>query len=110
MELMMDDVENDIGTALMRLRSAFAKHGIPCPDVLEYSDAAKAYEALPPLRAALGPAFWVMDARAKPYGEASIAGFTMRFEARAIERPGSGSELDDGVSGRVFWDGPHDPR
>lgn len=100
----MDDTINDIGTALMRLRAAFAKHNIPCPDVLEYSDQDKAYKAVSMLRRAVGPAQWVMCEDAKPYGEACLAGFTLRMEARTIERPGSGQELDDGLSGRVFRD------
>jgi hypothetical protein len=33
-----------------------------------------------------------------------LAGFTMRMEARKIERPGTGVELDDGISGRMFRD------
>lgn len=104
----MDDVLNDIGTALMRLRAAFAKHNIPCPDVLEYSDTDKAYPAFQALRrstAAHDPN-WVMDQTAKPYAESSLVGFTLRFEARSIERPGTGVELDDGVTARVFMDRP----
>lgn len=100
----MTDLENDIGTALMRLRTAFAKHGVPCPDVLEYSDQRKAYEAMVPLRHGLGPTNWVMDGDANPFGEAMLAGFKLRMEARKIERPGTGAELDDGVSGRIFRD------
>lgn len=98
----MNDVENDIGTALLRLRQAFAKHNIPCPDVLEYSDSAKAYKAMVPLRHGLGPAAWGMTSSASPIGEASLAGFTLRFEVRKVEYPGTGQELDDGVSGRIF--------
>ena len=100
----MTEAENDIGTALMRLRQAFARHGIPCPDVLEYSDQEKAYRAMAPLRHALGPHVWAMDASARSYGEAMLAGFTLRMEARKIERPGTGVDLDDGMSGRVFRD------
>ena len=100
----MTDVENDIGTALMRLRQAFAKHDIPCPDVLEYSDGAKAYKAMIPLRHSIGPAHWGMTNKANPVGEVSLAGFSLRFEPRKIEYPGTGEELDDGVSGRVFRD------
>jgi hypothetical protein len=100
----MDDIENDIGTALMRLRQAFGKHGIPCPDVLEYSDGAKAYKAMAPLRHALGPANWGMTSASNPVGEVSLAGFSLRFEPRKIEYPGTGQQLDDGVSGRIFKD------
>lgn len=102
----MSDAANDIATALMRLRQAFARHNIPCPDVLEWSDAGKAYKAIPALRHAVSQATWTMDTASRPYGEMSLAGFTVRFEARKIERPGTGEELDDGISGRVFWDGP----
>lgn len=100
----MTEIENDIGTALMKLRNAFAKHSIPCPDVLEYSDQGKAYRAIPELRHALSHHVWVMGKDAKPYGEASLAGFTLRMEAREVERPGTGVELDDGISGRIFQD------
>jgi hypothetical protein len=102
----MTETINEIAQALYRLRVAFAKHGIPCPDVLEYSDTKKAYEAMAVLRreASYQSAQWAMDASAKPYAEMSIHGFTLRFEARQIERPGSGVELDDGVSGRIFLD------
>lgn len=99
----MDDIENDIGTALMRLRQAFARHRIPCPDVLEYSDGSKAYKAMIPLRHALGPANWGMMQSSGTVGEASLAGFSLRFEPRKIEYPGTGEQLDDGVSGRVFY-------
>ena len=98
----MADLENDIGTALMRLRTAFAKHDVPCPDVLEYSDYRKGYDAMVKLRHGLGPMDWVMDGDANPFGEAMLAGFKLRTEARKIERPGTGEELDDGVSGRIY--------
>jgi hypothetical protein len=98
------DLENDIGTALTRLRYAFAKHGVPCPDVLEYSDCRKGYDAMVRLRHGLGPVNWVMDGDANPFGEAILVGFKLRTEARKIERPGTGEELDDGISGRVFRD------
>lgn len=100
----MNEIENDIGTALMRLRQVFARHHIPCPDVLGYSENEKAYDALIPLRHAIGPTFWAMDMEALPLGEVSMAGFTLRFNAKKIERPGTGEELDDGVSGRIFRD------
>jgi len=98
----MDDIENDIGTALIRLRQAFAKHKIPCPDILEYSDGAKAYKAIIPLRHGLGPANWGMMSSAAPVGEASLAGFTLRFEPKKVEYPRTGVELDNGISGRIF--------
>lgn len=103
---MSDEATNDICTALMRLRQAFAMHNIPCPDVLEWSDAEKAYKAIPALRHAVSHATWAMGQTGSPYGEMSLAGFTVRFEARKIERPGTGTELDDCISGRIFWDGP----
>lgn len=103
---MADNVMEDIAAALYGLRRAFASHGIPCPDVMEYSDAKKAYEAMPALRHAAShlSTQWVMEPNAKPWAEMSLHGFTLRFEARKIERPGTGAELDDGVSGRVFRD------
>lgn len=100
----MQEVENDIGTALMRLRQAFARHNIPCPDVLEYSNQEKAYAALAPLRHAIGPANWGMTPAANTLGEVSLAGFSLRFEPKSIEWPGTGEQLDDGVSGRVYKD------
>lgn len=100
----MDEIENDIGTALMRLRAVFAKHKIPAPDVLEYSNQKAAYAAIPPLRHAIGPTCWAMACDATPLGEVSLAGFTLRFQARQIERPGTGAELDDGITGRAFWE------
>lgn len=82
------------------------------PDVLEYSQVSQAYDAMRKLRHCIGPAHWVMEQSAKSYGEVSIAGFTLRFEARKIERPGTGTELDDGITGRIFeenlWKGPRD--
>lgn len=103
----MSDVISDIGEALYRLRHAFMKHNIPVPDVLEYSDTGKAYDAMLPLRhaASHNATQWVMDYQAKPYAEMCLHGFTLRFEARKIERPGTGNELDNGVAGRVFRDG-----
>ncbi len=100
------DVIDDIGRALMGVRRAFTKHNLPCPDVLEYSDPKRAYEAMPALRhsASYHATQWAMDQAAKPWVEMSLYGFTLRFEARQIERPGTGAELDDGVSGRVFRD------
>lgn len=100
----MGDIENDIGTALMKLRFAFRKHDIPAPDVLEYTNQKAAYDAISRLRRALGPTSWAMTSDAQPYGEACVAGFTLRFEARLVERPGTGTELDDGISGRVWRD------
>lgn len=102
---MSNEAANDICTALMRLRQAFAMHNIPCPDVLEWSDAAKAYDAIPRLRSAMSQVTWAMDSKASSYGEMSLAGFTVRFEARRIEHPGTGDQLDDGISNRVFGDG-----
>jgi len=101
----MKDMENKIGTALMRLRAAFAKYGVPCPDFLVYDDTAKAYRAMQMLRHGLGPAAWGMRSDASPVGECVIGSFTIRFEPQTIERPGTGAELDDGVSRRVFFDG-----
>lgn len=103
---MSDDPISDIAEALYRLRRAFARHGIACPDVLEYSDPERACEAMPALRHAASnyTTTWAMDPAAKPWAEISLHGFTLRFEARKIERPGTGTELDDGVSGRVFRD------
>lgn len=42
---MHDDAINDIGSALMQLRSAFKKHQIPVPDQLSYSSPVEAREA-----------------------------------------------------------------
>ncbi len=101
----MTDMENEIGTALVRLRQVFAKHNLPCPDVLEYSDTTKAYQSLQALRHQTGPMAWGMRSDASPVGELCLAGITLRFDPKYIERPGTGPELDDGVSGRVFPDG-----
>lgn len=104
---MKDEALQDIAEALYGLRRAFAKHGISCPDVLEYSDPSKAYEAVPWLRHALShnATTWVMEPRANPWAEMCLHGFTLRFEARKIERPGTGVELDNGIDGRIFDDG-----
>ena len=101
----MSDAMKDIEAALFDLRQAFAKHKIPLPDVLEYSDSRKGYDASMRLRlASKQNANWVMDQSAKPYAEMSLAGYTVRFEARKVERPGTGAELDDGESGYIFRD------
>jgi len=88
-------------------RLAFAKHNIPAPDVLEYSDPAKIKKAMPALRnaASHNEMQWVMNAKAVPGAEMSIHGFALRFEARKLERPETGAELDGGVAGRDFYDG-----
>ena len=96
----MTDLENDIGTALMDLRAAFAWHGVPCPDVLEYLDQAKGYEAAKTLRKSLGPTLWAIGPDAKPWAEVSFAGFTIGFEAKFIERRGSGANLYDPIPKR----------
>lgn len=106
----MTDLENDIGTAFMRLRAAFAKHNVPCPDFLHYEDTEKAYQALQALRRGLGPVSWAMRPDGSPLGEVQIAGFTLQFAARSVERPGTGEELDDGISGRVFFEDRHNGR
>jgi len=102
----MSDAPNpidDISIALFELRRAFAKHNIPAPDAIEYMQISKGYDAVMRLRlAASQSANWAMDATAKPWCEMSIAGFTIRFEARQIERPGTGLNLDDGESGYIF--------
>lgn len=100
----MPHAAEDICTALIRVRAAFAKHNIPCPDILSYESQRKAYEGMRAVRMAIGPTIWAMDQDAKPYGECALAGFTIRFEAQMIERPGTGAELDDGLSGRIFMD------
>lgn len=101
----MSEAMDDIQQALFRLRQAFAKHDIPLPDVLEYTDSRRGYEASMRLRlAASQNANWVMDQSAKPHVEMSLAGYTVRFEARHIERPGTGAQLDDGETGYTFWE------
>ena len=40
-----NDAMNDIGTALMRLRTAFQKHNIPEPNILRWDDPQDAGEA-----------------------------------------------------------------
>jgi hypothetical protein len=103
---MTDKLTQDVARALYGLRTAFAKHNIPCPDVLEYSDPQKAYQAIAPLRVSLSynATQWVMTPDAKPWAEMSLEGFTVRFEPRKIERPGTGGELDNGIDGRIFYD------
>lgn len=101
----MNDMENDIGTAIMRLRAAFARHRVPAPDFLEYEDAEKAEQARQMLRHALGPTHWTMNQQASPFGEICFSGMTLRFEPKIMDR-GNGPELDDGIEGRVFYDGP----
>lgn len=93
----------DIEMALFRLRQAFARHKIPLPDVLEYTDSRRGYEASMSLRlAARQHTNFAMDSSARPFIELSLAGFTVRFEARKIEHPGTGVELDDGETRHVF--------
>lgn len=101
----MTDFENDIGTALMRLRAAFAKHDVPCPDLLQYSDPEKALEAIRHARHMLGPNNWAMTKTGAAMGEYLIAGFSLLYKPQLIERPGTGMELDDGITYRVFSDG-----
>ena len=103
---MTDELTKDVSRALYALRTAFAKHNIPCPDVLEYSDPRKAYQAVIPLRKSLSyhATQWVMTPDAKPWAEMSLEGFTLRFEPRKIERPGVGVELDNGIDGRIIRD------
>lgn len=97
----MSDISK-ITEALFRLRLAFQECDISPPDVLEYSDTDAGYDALHVLRGLLDrdqSVQWVMDGTGQPYGEVVVAGFTLRFRPRMIERPGTGAELDDGSSG-----------
>ena len=100
----MDDLTNDIGTAIMRLRNAFAKHNIPAPDILEWSDGKKGFDAAVALRRVLEANHYTLSASGDTKANALVAGMTLRWEPREMSYPSEDYRLHDGTDLRAYKD------
>lgn len=78
-------MEEDITNALMDLRHAFAKHDLPVPDGLTYSDPGEACKALATLRKGISRQHWVSTYSANPTIGLRLCGLTIKAANPAPE-------------------------